>query len=626
MPFGYTGNILRVNLTDGTITTEKYDETFYRTYFGGRGFIAYFLLNEVKPGIDPLSADNKLIFATGILTGGPFAGSGRHSIGAKSPLTGGYGESEAGGYWGTELKKAGFDGIIVEGKSPQPCYLWINDSKVEMKSAAHLWGKSTGDVQQLITDELGESRVRIAQIGPAGEKMVRYACITHDLKHFAGRTGLGAVMGSKNLRAVAVRGTGSIEPAEPERVKQLARWMGENFKQLSGPLHELGTGNLVIPLNNLGGLPTRNFRESSFEGAANISAEKMRDEIQAGTGTCYACPIRCKREVSIGEPYHVTTQYGGPEYETLVSLGSNCGIDDIKAVAKGNQLCNEYGLDTISVGSCISFMMECYENDLLSEKETGGIPLNFGNAAAMLELIPLIGRREGFGKTLGEGVRHAAQVIGKGSEQYAMHIKGQELPMHEPRLKQAMGLGYAVSPTGADHCHNIHDTIYVKENPRLDYLRSLSNIEPLPADDLSLKKVRMFIYDFFRSTLINSAGLCYFVGWGPEHQTELVRGMTGWNCTTLELFKVIERGITMARSFNLREGFSAEDDYLNERFFTPLQAGPLKGVSVSKEQFARAIKGYYHMLGWNDKGEPTLDKLFELGIEWVADKALPDKQ
>lgn len=619
MPYGYTGNILRVNLTDGTISTENYAESFYRTYFGGRGFITYFLLKELQPGIEPLSPENKLIFAAGILTGGSFAGSGRHSVGAKSPLTGGYGESEAGGYWGTELKKSGFDAILIEGKASRPCYLYILDGKAEIRDASHLWGKSTGEVQQLICDELNDNRLRVAQIGPAGEKMVRFACIVHDLKHFAGRAGLGAVMGSKNLRAVAVRGTGDIKPAEPDRIKKLAKWMSENFKQFSGPLHELGTGNLVIPLNDLGGLPTRNFRESSFAEAAKISAERMKDEIQAGTGTCYACPIRCKREVSVGEPYNVTTRYGGPEYETLVSLGSNCGIDDLKAVAKGNQLCNEYGLDTISTGSCISFAMECFENGLLSEKDTGGLKLNFGNGPAMLALIERIAQRTGFGGILSEGVKRAAQHIGKGAEQFAMHIKGQELPMHEPRLKQAMGLGYAVSPTGADHCHNIHDTIYVKESSRLDYLKSLGCLEPLPTHDLSLKKVRMFIYDFFRSTLINSAGLCYFVAWGPEHQAELVKGMTGWNSTPVELFKVIERGITMARCFNLREGFAASDDYLNERFFTPLTSGPLQGVSVSREQFARALQGYYHMLGWNDKGEPTLDKLYELGIEWVAE-------
>lgn len=619
MPYGYTGNILRVNLTDKTFKIENYNEQFYRSYFGGRGFISYFLLKELKPGVEPLSSENKLIFAAGILTGGSFAGSGRHSIGAKSPLTNGYGESEAGGYWGTELKKAGFDGIIVEGKAHHPTYIWIHDGKVEIRDASHLWGKSTGEVQKQIIKELDEPKVRIAQIGPAGERMVRFACITHDLKHFAGRAGLGAVMGSKNLRAVVVRGSGSIEPADPVSIKKLSRWMNENFKKYSGPLHELGTGNLILPLNEIGGLPTRNFKESSFEGAANISAERMKEEIQAGTGTCYACPIRCKREVEVGVPYNVTTEYGGPEYETLAALGSNCGIDDLKAVAKGNQLCNEWGLDTISTGSCISFAMECFENGLLSEKDTGGLQLNFGNASTMMELIPKIARREEFGKLLSEGVMRAAQVIGKESEQYAMHIKGQELPMHEPRLKQGMGLGYAVSPTGADHCHNIHDTIYVKENPRLEYLKSIGHMEPLPVDDLSLKKVKMLIYDFFRSTLINSAGLCYFLAWGPEHQAELVRGMTGWNSTTMELFKVIERGVTMARCFNLREGFGASDDYLNERFFTPLLEGPLKGVSVSKEKFDRALKGYYRMLGWNDAGEPTIDKLNELGIEWVAE-------
>lgn len=619
MPNGYMGRILRVNLSSKSFNIESYDEKFYRIYFGGRGFISYFLLNELPPGIDPLSQSNKIIFATGLLTGGAFPGSGRHSIGAKSPLTGGYGESEAGGYWGVELKRAGYDAVIIEGKAQSPMYLWIHDGQVEFKDASHIWGKSTGEGQDLIIEDLKDNKARIAQIGPAGENLVRYACITHDLKHFAGRTGLGAVMGAKNLRAVAVRGSEKIEPADPEGVKELSKWMNLNFKQFSGPLHELGTGNLVIPLNEIGGLPTRNFKESSFEGAAKISAERMKADIQVGTGTCYACPIRCKREVQIGKPYDVTNKYGGPEYETLVSLGSNCGIDDLLAIAKGNQLCNELGLDTISTGSCISYAMECFEEGIISKEESEGVMLKFGNASAMLDLIPKIAHKKGLGKILCEGVMRASSIIGKGSEAFAMHIKGQELPMHEPRLKQAMGLGYAVSPTGADHCHNIHDTIYVKENPRMDYLKSLGLMDPLPVNDLSLKKVRMFIYDFFRSTLINSAGLCYFVAWGPEHQANLVKGMTGWNTTTVELFKVIERGLAMTRCFNLREGISSNDDYLNDRFFSPLTSGPLEGVSVDKELFSQALKGYYKMLGWSELGVPTKEKLFELGIDWVVD-------
>ena len=324
----------------------------------------------------------------------------------------------------------------------------------------------------------------------------------------------------------------------------------------------------------------------------------MHGEMVVGTGTCYACPIRCKREVEIGEPYNVNTTYGGPEYETLASLGSNCGIDNLKAIAKGNQLCNKYGLDTISTGVCVSFLMECYEKNLVTSVDTGGIDFKFGNDEAMLQLITLIAEQKGIGKLFNEGVRQAAKEIGKGSEEFALHIKGQEVPMHEPRLKMGLGLGlgYAVSPTGADHCHNIHDTAYVKEGPRIDYMRSVGLHGPLPTNELSLKKVRLYILDFFRSTFPNSAVTCYYVPWGPQHLSELVQGMTGWNSTVYELFKVIERGVTMTRWFNIREGFTSEDDYLNRRFFTPLANGPLKGVAVSEEEFTKAKLAFYSLM------------------------------
>ena len=618
MSTGYTGKIARVNLTNSKIEIEEPNDDFYRMYFGGRGFIGYYLLKELKPNVDPLGEDNILIFATGVLSGGPYAGSGRHSIGAKSPLTGTYGESEAGGYFAVELKKAGFDAVILEGRAPKPSYIWINDGNVEIKDAEHLWGKTTGEVQQLLRDEHG-TKTRIAQIGPAGEKMVRFANVTHDLKHFAGRSGMGAVMGSKNVRAIAALGTQRVKVADAQLLKEQTAWMKDNFKKYMGPLHNMGSSHLVIPLNELGGLPTRNFYESSFEGAEKISGEKMHEDYVVETGTCYACPIRCKREVEVGEPYNVDTTYGGPEYETLASLGSNCGVDDLEIIAKGNEMCNAYGLDTISTGVCASFLMECYEKGLVSADEIDGLEMKFGNGEALLKLIELIAEQKGVGKKFTEGVRQAASEIGKESEQYAFHIKGQEVPMHEPRLKMGLGLGYAVSPTGADHCHNIHDTAYVKEGPRIDYMRSVGMHGPLPANDLSLKKVRLFILDFFRATLQNSAVTCYYVPWGPQHLADLVKGMTGWNTTVYELSKVTERGITMARCFNLREGFTSEDDYLNERFYSELPSGPLKGVAVSKEELSEAKQAFYELMGWDEKGVPTRAKLYELGLEWILE-------
>ncbi len=414
MVHGYNGKILRVDLTNGTTSVEEPDEDFYRQYIGGRGFVSYFLLKELKGGVDALGPENKLIFAAGVVTGVPIAGSGRNSVGAKSPLTGGYGDAEVGGYWGAELKHAGYDAIIIEGKAKSPVYLWIEDSKVEIRDAKHLWGKTTGDCQKLIQKELGVSGVRVAQIGIGGENQVRYACVVNDINHAAGRSGMGAVMGSKNLRAIAVKGNQKVELSDTEAVNSLAKWLRDDLKTNPGAVNmsKNGTQGVLMALNTAGGLPTRNFKQGVFEGAEKISAPAMNESILTSRGGCYACPIRCKPEVAVGEPYNVDPFYGGPEYETLAALGSDCGIDNLEAVSKGNQLCGAYGLDTISTGASIAFAMECFENGILTEKDTGGLKLNFGNAEAMLKLIEMIARREGLGGILAEGVALAAATLG----------------------------------------------------------------------------------------------------------------------------------------------------------------------------------------------------------------------
>jgi len=613
--YGYNGKILRVNLSNRTITAETPDENFYRTYMGGEGVIAYYLLKEVQPGTEPLSPDNKLIFAPGILTGVPLAGSGRNSVGAKSPLTGGFGSADGGGFFGAELKRAGWDGIIVEGKADRPVYLWINDDQVEIRDASHLWGKTTAPVQAVIREELGDPNIRVAQIGPAGEKLVRYACVINDLKHAAGRTGMGAVMGSKHLKAVAVRGHQPVELADPVKVQAMAKWLGENVERLAGGMRDLGTAAGLMALHHSGGLPTRNFREGAFEGAEKISGQTMRDTILVKRENCFACPVNCKRVVQVEEPYQVDPIYGGPEYETLGSFGSTCGVDDLKAIAKANELCNANSLDTISTGVTIAFAMECYERGILSQAETDGLELKFGNADAMLKLVEKIARREGFGDILAEGSMRAAAKIGRGAEKYAIHVKGQEVPMHEPRLKHGLGLGYTVSPTGADHVHNIHDTGYAKS---VEGLKPFGILEPLPANDLSLDKVRMFLAEVHMSHFANCAVACIFVPWDNNQKVEIVRAVTGWNTSLWELAKVGERATTLARVFNLREGFTAEDDYLTERFLEPFADGPLAGVAVDREKLAAARSGYYTLMGWDAAGVPTAAKLHELGVGWAV--------
>ena len=405
MPYGYNGKIVRVDLTSRTVKVEEPGEIVYRTYLGGGGLASYYLLRELKPGIDPLSADNILIFASSVISGAPIAGMVRYTVAAKSPLTGAYGESEAGGFWGPELKFSGFDAIIVTGKAEKPCYLWIHDGEVEIRSAEKIWGLETGPAQEMIREELKDHRARVALIGPAGENRVRYACVVNELRHVNGRTGMGAVMGSKYLKALAVRGTKKMTSHDPERLRELSKELSELIGR-HGPnmvLHKLGTSNLITPLCNQGILPTHNFRTGFFDKAEKISGERMTETILKREEGCYACAVRCKRSVEIlSGPYATARQYGGPEYETLSSLGSLLCIDDLAAIAKGNELCNRYTLDTISTGVAIGFAMECYEKGILTTADTEGIEFTFGNPEAMMKGIEWIAfRKAGIGRSSG---------------------------------------------------------------------------------------------------------------------------------------------------------------------------------------------------------------------------------
>ena len=614
MPYGYNGKILRVDLSNGEMITEEPGDVFYRRYMGGRGFIAHYLLKEVGPEVDALSPDNKLIFATGVITGGRIGGSGRNSVGAKSPLTNGYGEAEAGGYWGPELKRTGYDGIIFEGKSDKPVYLWIGDEGPELRDAGHLWGKTTGESQQVLQEELGDKNVKTALIGPAGENQVRLACILNGLTHAYGRSGMGAVMGSKNLKGVAVRGQKPPTLADPAKVREIAKWATENY---SKGMQDVGTSGGVMGLNSNSGLPTRNFREGVFEGAESISGQTMRDTILIDRGTCYNCPVRCKRVVKVDEPYKVDPAYGGPEYETIGALGSCCGVDNLAAISKGNELCNAYSLDTIGVGTTIAFAMDCFENGIITTKDTDGIELKFGNADGMVKMVEMIAKREGIGDVLAEGCKRAADQFGKGASEFAMHSKGQEFPMHEPRFKQGMGMGYAISPTGADHMQSIHDGGSGKHPGGL---LALGVLEGLPANDLSPGKVRMFTYQQHWNSFRNCAGLCVFLPYGYSHGPDIVQGITGWNVTSWELLKVGERGTTMARAYNLLSGLTREDDLLPKRIHEAFPDGPLAGVRYGEDRLEEAKTSYYGMMGWDAKtGVPTREKLQELDIEWVAD-------
>jgi aldehyde:ferredoxin oxidoreductase len=625
MPTGYNGKILRVNLTDGKIGEETPAEIVYRMYMGGSALSLYFLLKEQKPGVDTLGPENKLLFMSNVVSGVPLPGLTRYTVAARSPLTGALGEAEAGGFWGPELKMAGFDGVIVEGQSPKPVYLWIKDGKAEIRDATAIWGKDTGEAERVIREELGDHRIRIAQCGPAGEKKVRYACVVNELKHANGRTGMGAVMGSKNLRAIAVRGTKRLELADPEKVREIGKKVVELIKEapLAQNFRKFGTPFFVMPLNNSGILPTRNFQAGIFEGAEAISGETMTDTILVKSEGCYACAVQCKRAVKVEGKYAASPEYGGPEYETVASFGSYCGIDNLAAIAHGNEMCNRWGIDTISAGVCIAFAMECTEQGILKKEDTDGIDLRFGNVDGMLAMIRKIAFREGFGNLLAEGVQRAAQKIGRGAEKYAMHIKGQELPMHDPRGKQGLALSYATSPTGADHIEAPHDTSFLSETPMLKAAKPAGVLEPTSAMELGPRKIRQFIHTQQIWNFFNSMGVCNFAA-APYTAfplvtlAEAVGAATGWNTSLFELMELGERTITLARMFNLREGFSSKDDYLPERLYETLEKGTPREKRVAKEDFAKALKLYYQGMGWDPQtGIPTEGRLAFLGLDWL---------
>jgi aldehyde:ferredoxin oxidoreductase len=593
-----------VDLSHEQVSIEEPDEIFYRRYLGGAGLVTYYLLKEVPPGTDALGPENRLVFACGPLTGVPLAGSGRNAIGARSPLTGAMGEADVGGFWGAELKAAGFDAIVVHGQARTPVYLWVHNGKAELRSADHLWGLENKETHSAIREELGEKRARVALCGPAGENLVRYAAIVADLKHVAGRTGLGAVMGSKKLKAIAVRGTGRAPMAEPDRVGELARWLRDNYRDLMGKFAEMGTGVSVIPYNAMGCLPVHNFRDGYLEGADAIGRESMAEQVVVRMESCYACAVSCKKVVDLEEPYRVDPDYGGPEYETAVGIGSNCGVADVHAVSKASERLNALGLDSISAGGTIAFAMECFENGLLTTEDTDGLELRFGSAEAVLEMIEAIAARKGIGDLLAEGTKRAAERIGKGAERFAIHVKGQELP-------------YALSYTGADHCHSTFDRGYEQE-ATMEGVRNLGVLETMAATSLGPEKVRAILYGSLRDHLNNCLGLCMFLPYRNDQVVEAVRAVTGWQTSTWELWKGAERLVTMARAFNVRHGFTPSDDRLPPRMAEPLgEDGP--GMPIDPAAVEAALPLYYEMMGWDpETGVPRKAKLHELDIGWVA--------
>ncbi|MBS7619294.1 aldehyde ferredoxin oxidoreductase family protein [Candidatus Bathyarchaeota archaeon] len=617
--YANNGRILRINLSKKELKIEDISEKLLRKYLGGKSLALYYLLKEMNPRSDPFGPENPLIFSTGTATGVPLPGFSRFSVLGKSPLTGGFGEAEAGGYWGAELKYSGFDLVSVAGISEKPVYLWICDNDAELRDASSIWGLKTKEAQEAIRKDTGESLARVALIGPAGERLVRYACIINDLKFANGRSGLGAVMGSKKLKAVAVKGRRKPEYKDQDKLKELAKWFSENWKNHPPAVSRsrFGTAEMVLPLNADGTLPTRNFIKGSFDHAEEISGEAMAKTILVETEGCYACPIRCKRVVKGRPPFETDPSYGGPEYETVAAFGSLCEVADLSAISLANQLCNAYGMDTISTGCAIAYAMECYENGILTLKDTDSLDLKFGNAEAMVKMVEMIAERRGIGNLLAEGVRIASEKF-NGSERYALHVKGKEIPMHEPRGKTGVALQYAFSASGADHMQAAHDPPFEKN---IEGIMPLGIHETVNRLSLGPEKVQLFKTLHLWWNLLDCLDVCKFVikphsvgVFNVNHIMEVVNAATGWDTSLHELMTASERALNMSRLLNIREGFTEHDDTLPRRFFEPLESGPRAGAKISEEEFAKSVKIFYEMMGWDERGIPKLSKLHELGL------------
>jgi aldehyde:ferredoxin oxidoreductase len=622
-----TATVYHVDLTRGTVKTETVPDDVYRKYPGGSALAAYLLMQAMPAGADPLGPDNVLVMAVSPLTGLPISGQSRMTACARSPLTGAIGDSQCGGFFPAEMRTAGADAIVFTGQAAEPVYLWLHDGVAELRPAKHLWGKGTADGDRMLKDEVGDQKAEIAQIGPAGENRVRFAAIMNMVNRANGRTGLGAVMGSKRLKAVVVRGSKPPKPAMPEEFRGLVKRLKElqDINPGIGWFGEFGTAGVLGIQDKMGGQPTHNYNEGTFEHAKAIDGGTMVKTILKERDTCYACVVKCKRVVEVHDPgLDVDPIYGGPEYETLTFFGTMCGVGDLKLLAKASADANMYGMDTISAGATIAWAIEAKEKGLLDDK---GLGLAYGDGQSVIRAIEAIALRTGVGDLLAEGSLRAAKTLGQAAVDLTVTVKGQELPAHMPQHKRSLGLIYAVNAFGADHQSSEHDTMLKTKagslhRNRLAQLGEFGNLDPR---DLSDEKVQFaYTTQCFYSAL-DALGLCQFV-WGPSWQlygpsetVELVRAGTGWDATMQELLQMGERKINLMRAFNVREGMGKADDVLPKKLFQPLEGkGPTAGVALTSEEFEHARATYYRLAGWDPTtGNPTPEKLADLGLEWV---------
>jgi aldehyde:ferredoxin oxidoreductase len=603
--YSYHGKLLTIDLTRQKVETVALDPSFLKQYLGGVGLATRLLYDYSKPGTDPLSPSNPLVFASSGLCGTMVPTASKHAVATKSPLTGLLGDSLSSSFWSLALKRAGYDALVITGAAPSLTYLFIDDGNVFFRQASHLAGLGCGETEAAIRQELGDAQVRVAAIGPGGEKLVRYACIVNDGSRCAGRSGVGAVMGSKGLKAIALRGSGAVKVADLARLQEeCLRLFRVSQEAATEKYRVLGTPANVLTLSSLGALPTRNFQEATFETAQGVSGEHLHQQHLARVVACAGCSIACEHIYRAGEgPYPLSQTR--LDYESIYALGPLCGVDFAPAVIRAATLCDEYGLDTISTGASIAWAMECFERGLIGPEDTEGLELAFGNHQALVEMVERIAQRRGLGDLLAEGVKRAAERMGGGSEHWAMHSKGLELPGYDPRSLKTMALGYAVGTRGG--CHNRSAAYELDMSAKVDRFKG----------EKGRGALAMAQEDF--AAVLDSLMLCKFLrrcfSDFPSQAANLYTLATGLEMSPAELMRCGERISNLKKAFNIREGWTRSQDWLPPRVFRdPIPHGPAQGHCLTEEELTIMIDDYYQARGWTDQGLIPREKLEELGL------------
>ncbi|MFH1169219.1 MAG: aldehyde ferredoxin oxidoreductase family protein [Chloroflexota bacterium] len=607
MVSGYTGRLLRIDLTRRKSAVEPIDYDMARLFIGGRGYCARLLFDEIAPGTDPLGPANKLIFGTGPAVGAPVLAADRYVIVTKSPETGVFLDSYAGGSFSPEVKFAGYDFIILEGKAEKPTYIWINDDDVQLRDASHLWGKRAWETETLLKAEVGDEQARAAVIGPAGEKLSNLAIVQSDYYHQCGRGGGGAVMGSKNVKAVVVRGSKGVRSAHPQALLDYMHKARNDLANNKAAVERMKYGTpLTLNFTNAYGiLPTYNFREGQFKDADKIDGYAFRERVAADAG-CYGCTLGCTKLARVTSGPFAPAYVGGPEYEADGLLGSNLGINSMDAIIYFNSLCDDLGLDVIGAGNVIGWAIECYERGILSKENTGGLELRFGDAEVVAKMLPIIAYREGLGDLLAQGVRKAAEVTGQGTEEFAMHSKGLEYPAYRPGPNSpGFGLAYAITERGA--CHR-----------RAWPATAEQTMEPFTTKGRAALVKQLYDNRIPWHCAITCDMPYLRLTPDASYAAGVLSAVTGWELSGEDIQALCDRVASLIRVFNIREGVTREDDTLAPRSFQPDTTGPGAGRALTREMLDDMLDEYYSLRGWGKDGIPTEKTLTGLGMRDIA--------